>query len=78
MLTGAVEGEAPVGTSISETSLSRSERGASAVEYALLLAGIAAALVLAIFALGPLVVEMFDDTCTKLTNEISTTASCDS
>jgi pilus assembly protein Flp/PilA len=78
MLTGAVEGEAPVGTSISEKSRSRSERGASAVEYALLLAGIAAALVLAIFALGPLVVAMFDDTCTKLTSEISTTASCDS
>ena len=42
MLTGAVEGEAPVGTSISETSSSRSDRGASSVEYALLIAGIAA------------------------------------
>jgi pilus assembly protein Flp/PilA len=78
MLTGAVEGEAPVGTSISETSSSRSERGASAVEYALLIAGIASILVLAIFALGPLVVETFDDTCTKLASEKSTTASCDS
>jgi pilus assembly protein Flp/PilA len=39
------------------------ERGASAVEYGLLIAGIAALIVVAVFALGPLVTEAFTDTC---------------
>ena len=39
------------------------ERGASAVEYGLLIAGIAALIVLAVFALGPIVKEAFTDTC---------------
>ena len=39
------------------------ERGASAVEYGLLIAGIAALIVVAVFALGPIVREAFEDTC---------------
>ena len=39
------------------------ERGASAVEYGLLIAGIAALIVVAVFALGPIVKEAFADTC---------------
>ena len=33
---------------------------------------------LAIFALGPVALEMFDDTCTQIDGKMSTTASCDS
>jgi pilus assembly protein Flp/PilA len=39
------------------------ERGASAVEYGLLIAGIAALIVVAVFALGPMVKEAFESTC---------------
>ena len=41
----------------------RDERGASAVEYGLLIAGIAALIVVAVFALGPILKSAFDDTC---------------
>ena len=44
------------------------ERGASAVEYGLLIAGIAALVVVAVFALGPIVTEAFTDTCTEIDN----------
>jgi pilus assembly protein Flp/PilA len=46
----------------------RNERGASAVEYGLLVGGIAALIVVLVFALGDNVTSMFDDTCTKITN----------
>lgn len=39
------------------------ERGASAVEYGLLIAGIAALIVVAVFLLGPVVRDAFSDTC---------------
>ena len=42
------------------------ERGASAVEYGLLIAGIAALIVIAVFALGPIVREAFEDTCAEI------------
>ncbi|MDN4172969.1 Flp family type IVb pilin [Nocardioides sp. SOB77] len=42
------------------------ERGASAVEYGLLIAGIAALIVVAVFALGPVVKEAFSDTCASI------------
>ena len=42
------------------------ERGASAVEYGLLIAGIAALIVVAVFALGPFVKDAFADTCTAI------------
>ena len=56
------------------------ERGASAVEYGLLIAGIAALIVVAVFALGPIVKEAFKDTCdeivkgnTSISSDCSTT-----
>jgi pilus assembly protein Flp/PilA len=53
------------------------ERGASAVEYGLLIAGIAALIVVAVFALGPVVKEAFTDTCTAVkTGSPSMTATC--
>ncbi len=48
------------------------ERGASAVEYGLLIAGIAAVIVIAVFALGPVVKDAFSDTC----KSIDSTATC--
>ena len=55
------------------------ERGASAVEYGLLIAGIAALVVVAVFALGPIVKEAFSDTCTEIkSGNSSIAASCDS
>jgi pilus assembly protein Flp/PilA len=48
------------------------ERGASAVEYGLLIAGIAAIVVVAVVALGPVVRDAFTDTCTAIDN----TADC--
>ncbi len=47
-----------------------SEKGASAVEYGLLVAGIAALVVLAVFALGGTVDSTFD----RVNTEISKTA----
>ena len=40
-----------------------SERGASAVEYGLLIAGIAALIVVVVFAFGGQIEEIFNDTC---------------
>jgi pilus assembly protein Flp/PilA len=56
------------------------DRGASAVEYGLLIAGIAAIIVVAVFALGPVVTEIFADTCDSVKAEAgaSLTATCDS
>ena len=51
------------------------ERGASAVEYGLLIAGIAALIVVAVFALGPVIKEAFTDTCTSI-KTASTSATC--
>ena len=42
----------------------RKDDGASAVEYGLLVAAIAALIVVVVFALGSLVQDVFDDTCT--------------
>ena len=42
------------------------EHGASAVEYGLLIAGIAALVAVAVFALGPIVNETFTDTCDEI------------
>ena len=57
----------------------RTERGASAVEYGLLVAGIAALVVIAVFALGPIVREAFSDTCEAIKDgSDSVTATCDS
>jgi pilus assembly protein Flp/PilA len=42
------------------------ERGASAVEYGLLIAGIAAVVVVAIYALGGSVFGLYDSSCTAI------------
>jgi pilus assembly protein Flp/PilA len=39
------------------------ERGASAVEYGLLIAGIAALIVVVVFAFGGVLTNIFSDTC---------------
>lgn len=49
------------------------ETGASAVEYGLLVAAIAALIVLIVFALGGVVKEVFDNTCDTIASEASTT-----
>ena len=49
----------------------KDEKGASAVEYGLLVAAIAALIVIIVFALGGIVKDVFPDTC----NEISSGAS---
>lgn len=53
-----------------------SERGASAVEYGLLVAGIAALVVVAVFALGPLINEAFTDTCDEIEGSGTIAATC--
>jgi len=50
------------------------ERGASAVEYGLLVAGIAALIVVVIFAFGGLLSKVFSSTCKSVAN--GTTNSC--
>lgn len=53
------------------------EAGASAVEYSLLVAAIAAILVVVIFAIGAFTGTMFSDTCTSLkSGDFQTTATC--
>ena len=52
----------------------RNEDGASAVEYGLLVAAIAAIIVIIVFALGRLVRDGFQDTCETMANEDADTA----
>lgn len=44
------------------------ERGASAVEYGLLIAGIAALIVVVVFAFGGLLSQVFQNTCQTVAN----------
>lgn len=50
----------------------KTEEGASAVEYGLLVAGIAAIIVAVVFLFGNMISGVFSDTCTKIDN----TATC--
>ena len=50
------------------------DRGASAVEYGLMIAAIAAVIVGTVFALGGFVKSAFDDTCTAINSQ--TTPGC--
>jgi pilus assembly protein Flp/PilA len=52
------------------------ERGASAVEYGLLIAGIAALIVVVVFAFGGSLKSIFTDTCSKVTASYTGTKSC--
>ena len=55
----------------------KDEKGASAVEYGLLVAAIAALIVVIVFALGGVVKEVFTDTCGTITdNTSSMSATC--
>jgi pilus assembly protein Flp/PilA len=56
----------------------RDERGASAVEYGLLIAGIAALIVVIVFALGPIVRDAFEKTCDEIASgdNITSTTNC--
>ncbi len=54
----------------------QSEEGASAVEYGLLVAAIAAAIVAIVFFLGDVVLEAFTDTCTAISAEETIEANC--
>jgi pilus assembly protein Flp/PilA len=45
------------------------ERGASAVEYGLLIAGIAALIIVVIFAFGGVLNRVFHDTCGSINNQ---------
>ena len=56
----------------------RSEDGASAVEYGLLVAAIAAIIVVIVFMLGRLVKGGFQDTCSEMSGQGSVTETCTS
>ncbi len=49
----------------------RDEEGASAVEYGLLVAGIAAVIVAIVFLLGGVVKDAFDSTCDSIASGVS-------
>ena len=56
----------------------RKEDGASAVEYGLLVAAIAALIVLVVFALGGIIKKVFSNTCTKIGSNANVgTTNCD-
>ena len=48
------------------------ERGASAVEYGLLIAGIAALIVVVVFAFGDNIQDAFDSTCKSISGDSTT------
>ena len=54
----------------------KDETGASAVEYGLLVAAIAALIVLIVFALGGVVKDVFTNTCNSVQASANTTAKC--
>ena len=53
----------------------RTEDGASAVEYGLLVGGIAAVIVVLVFALGGQISGLFDKTCTDIDSNSTATSS---
>jgi pilus assembly protein Flp/PilA len=52
------------------------ERGASAVEYGLLVAAIAAVIIIVIFTLGGTIRDMFANTCGKIQSNGTGTGQC--
>ncbi|GAC1385352.1 MAG: hypothetical protein NVSMB48_22230 [Marmoricola sp.] len=54
----------------------RTEDGASAVEYGLLVAGIAALIVAVVFLFGGMVSKVFSGTCNSINTSASLTSSC--
>jgi len=55
----------------------RDEEGASAVEYGLLVAGIAALIVAIVFIFGGMISSVFTDTCTSITANDAATSTAD-
>jgi pilus assembly protein Flp/PilA len=56
---------------------SRDERGASAVEYGLLIAGIAALIIVAVFAFGGAVLHnLFENTCQSVGSSTGNSGAC--
>ena len=55
----------------------KNDEGASAVEYGLLVAAIAAVIVIIVFALGTWVKKSFDDTCKSISGSGTPAATCD-
>ena len=55
----------------------RDERGASAVEYGLLIAGIAALIVVVVFAFGGAIKDIFDTTCDTIGGSAGTATCAD-
>jgi pilus assembly protein Flp/PilA len=54
----------------------REDTGASAVEYGLLLAAIAAVIVIVVFALGGTVRDMFSESCDTIDSQVTPDANC--
>jgi pilus assembly protein Flp/PilA len=52
------------------------ERGASAVEYGLLIAGIAALIIVVVFAFGGVLNDIFQTTCNSVAQSGSGSAGC--
>jgi len=55
----------------------RDEEGASAVEYGLLVAGIAALIVAIVFLFGGMIEDVFSSTCDQVSSGASTGSDCD-
>ena len=54
----------------------KKEDGASAVEYGLLVAAIAALIVIVVFALGGVIKGVFSKTCSNIASGAATSANC--
>jgi pilus assembly protein Flp/PilA len=54
----------------------RDDTGASAVEYGLLVAAVAAVTVIILFALGGAVRDMFSESCQTIDDKVAPTAQC--
>ena len=56
----------------------RDEDGASAVEYGLLVAAIAAVIVIIVFSLGGIIKDVFKNTCDTIKSHATVTTTCTS
>jgi pilus assembly protein Flp/PilA len=62
--------------SIRKSQFAKNDEGASAVEYGLLVAAIAAVIVIIVFALGGIVSSVFQKTCDNISSGASIGKSC--
>jgi Flp pilus assembly pilin Flp len=58
------------------TAVRRDDRGASSVEYGLLLTAIAAVIVIAVFAVGQLTDSLYKNTCSRIDDKVTITEAC--